>query len=1451
MPNNSSNGSIFEAFSISDQINYTPLSFKGEYFAPDLISSISALLWHHWHEIAVLWFLLEVFFIIYSSSKRLVFVDISGINASKEEKENYQSAGLNLTNLFATKMDRINQIYRIVDEKRPIQSACGAGEPIEAAIKAGNLDDVSLSSIPDLSLGPMKIPIQSISNILSHILGSPKIVLDLHHRKEIGISVDKENNDSTKEKTSLSGKKSEWFLTASMSGREGLRTWLVDSPDSLEEEANEKGRSVEDIVTEMAHRIYTSLQADATGESINWRAMWKFNEGLRAYRDCLNTTRKHKYYLSMAEKSLMDAIEEQNNFSLAYYNLGVVYAELNQLNASESCFQKAVASDPQLWEAYYAQGIASYRQGKELDDLHDYLDLDIKEGAKRQIAGEYKKAILLCQRILDIKFDQEGIFKKDFSRRAKVFDLEGNARARLACIKCKKGSICDSCNEVDPEELKRAIASLEISVHNSWMALIKESVLNETVEDESKIVSECSLDLAYLYLKMYRHLNPRKAILLSNAASVLRQAIYINPDDANLYHLLGSVSKRMDSEYYFTKKIYDYALRIKPESSRLKANLFSVKSDNNAHDYNVPSSWLETCENSGCMDEEIHESFFRLLARAIEEEYKGMKIDPSLCNCLKVLCEKQRSELDLKRVSEKGERAISLLQQKKCDCQWERDPDLCMVLLRLAKDFDDIYADCKCLLSGLYMLGKSEILSTKKEDAKKVLSANVVDEVARLELADYFFRLGLISFEFGKARAEVRAEANAEKCSKARDIQKRDMQGNELYNSEMNYLDQSRDCFRLLMNVLSCSKYDPKASSEDNHDDKEGRDTSSVESDKTDKECWDSERIVCNIRNLCCSFSNLYKIKSAHYLIESGKALLDLGTINKSYKQYYEPAIPWDGFYWNELRENISILKGFVNQCFYIEWMEYLTDNEKELTDSGIILRYRDNCLSLKKENAKVFLRVDDGRTREFRTENKNDGIRIYGGSSNCYECFLSAKQAFKQAMALLENVDPEEIGHTKIRLQIARANQACGKLHEALKEAQIARSENPLDHEVLTVLGEIFCELKEFRFGLAELENAISCKPDDPDLLLKVGRAYLSAGRDCWKGMEDRKRLLEKSQEYLEEALQIEDRSRIKKRGKIRYWIGKTLIEMGRYDEAIPHLRILSQPPEEEPLARLCLGYAYCKNNVHEEGERILFDLIRSFNDREVAFGRNFDDYMDANELIAKAHIYLAYSYALRDANLHKSWILASWSQTFIDKIIDKEDIKWKRSIDPDGPNSFDLSLSWEDHLGSVPEPCKAHTYYGEPFSLGNNEDNHRYHDHAVFVMNNYMICVHRCNSDGPKKRKARANLAECAGLICRKMGYFDEAIEFLEVSISLFPDAEAYLSLAKAYHGKLLQEMIPDPRKALIDRKILDLCQHVQELDVRQKYGHDLEEFKKSIEKKPSAPATGGATATDKPNK
>ena len=129
---------------------------------------------------------------------------------------------------MATKLDRIKQIYQTVDEKRPIQSACGAGEPIDAAIKVERLEDISLSSTSEIKLGPFGIPASSVSALISHILMGPKITIGLY-RREQGI----DGNEMEKEKAKQ-------VLMASISGKMGSQRWVVECRESLVGESKER-----------------------------------------------------------------------------------------------------------------------------------------------------------------------------------------------------------------------------------------------------------------------------------------------------------------------------------------------------------------------------------------------------------------------------------------------------------------------------------------------------------------------------------------------------------------------------------------------------------------------------------------------------------------------------------------------------------------------------------------------------------------------------------------------------------------------------------------------------------------------------------------------------------------------------------------------------------------------------------------------------------------------------------------------------------------------------------------------------------------------------------------------------------------------------------------------------------------------------------------------------------
>ena len=297
IPNSTSNASLFDIVYSESQKNFTSISYSGPDFAPDMISSIFSLLWYHWQQILAIWFLLEVISFFYYGSKRIVIMDAiqspaepdkkTDKDAKNAESKELPSGSPKLAELLAMKLDRINQVYRSVDEKRAIQTA-GIGEPINAAIKVERLEDVTLSSSSQISLGYLKIPVSSISALLSNILPSPKIVISLHQR----------------EYEAVSEEKSRLFLVAKTTGTTEDHSWLVDCPESVENNPSGKDRTVEDMVTEMAHRIFATLQADATGQSINWKAMWKYNEGSKGLQRLSAFDKKAQILLKHRRKEI-------------------------------------------------------------------------------------------------------------------------------------------------------------------------------------------------------------------------------------------------------------------------------------------------------------------------------------------------------------------------------------------------------------------------------------------------------------------------------------------------------------------------------------------------------------------------------------------------------------------------------------------------------------------------------------------------------------------------------------------------------------------------------------------------------------------------------------------------------------------------------------------------------------------------------------------------------------------------------------------------------------------------------------------------------------------------------------------------------------------------------------------------------------------------------------------
>jgi tetratricopeptide (TPR) repeat protein len=450
----------------------------------------------HWDQILVIWFLFEVAGFIARASNQLSIEEVDFSDNSKQEgkkdaesaKGEGKSGTTGMADLLAVNINRISELYRVVDEQRAIKSESGAGRPIEATLKSGDMSEIlknSASENSQIGLGPISIPMGSVTGMVGRLMQGPRISVALHKSK------DEENKDY-------------FYLTATMSGKEPC-SWVIEDQSPLEGDGDT--RNIDDMVAELAHRIFAKLVFGDRGKLVSWKAVRNFNEGLRAYRDCLHSIKKRQFFLKQAEKYFIETVEEDDDFIQAYYNLGVVYTELNRFDSAEAAFSKAIKKEPDNWEPYYALGINLYNRAKDQEHLSKAYHNGIPDSCRHIINGQYETVINLCKYIIDILERKGGFLNRDYATLAKAYNLMGNAQSHLSMIDCKNCSFSLIDENIDKENfnsdldgaLDESIKSCENSVNYSWSNLLLAEFWGDGVEGAHKIVSECLIDLAEIY----------------------------------------------------------------------------------------------------------------------------------------------------------------------------------------------------------------------------------------------------------------------------------------------------------------------------------------------------------------------------------------------------------------------------------------------------------------------------------------------------------------------------------------------------------------------------------------------------------------------------------------------------------------------------------------------------------------------------------------------------------------------------------------------------------------------------------------------------------------------------------------------------------------------------------------------------------------------------------------
>jgi tetratricopeptide (TPR) repeat protein len=287
--------------------------------------------------------------IVMATARRHVIVG-EFVETRAEDTGDGSATAVDLADLLRGEIARLADLLHVVGDRRAVNSGLAEQSALDATLSVDELSDFFKGPViaeSTVKLAGITLPLAPFLQLAGRLVSSPRITGRLHRDADLLI------------------------LTAQTT--RGRRvTWRVDgSLASTRRAENEREtRSAlpavrADMVRELSLRIYTDLALD---QRVRWMACQHFVEGLRFFRFCLRTPKDRKVNLRRAENAFLDALAEDEDFPLAYYNLGIVYTELlglaevagrreeaeMRLSAAETSFGRAIEKAPGRWDCHFA-----------------------------------------------------------------------------------------------------------------------------------------------------------------------------------------------------------------------------------------------------------------------------------------------------------------------------------------------------------------------------------------------------------------------------------------------------------------------------------------------------------------------------------------------------------------------------------------------------------------------------------------------------------------------------------------------------------------------------------------------------------------------------------------------------------------------------------------------------------------------------------------------------------------------------------------------------------------------------------------------------------------------------------------------------------------------------------------------------------------------------------------
>ncbi len=431
---------------------------------------------------------------------------------------------------------RLARLYSAVAELGPIPAAVHRDAPLSAKIGVIEVSELLKSAQTTgsrLKLGSIEIPLDWLSRLWSLLVVRPTMIGTVYKQ----------------------GDKRVFSIQMTREGQ--TRTWRVERSTAVSDSLKpEKQDFVEDMIQEMACRILTEL---SRGPSSSWRAVRDFNKGLACYRESLETAEPKKLLLIEAEQRLLAALNADGKFGLAYYNLGVIYLQLNNHEAALSAFLHGIELLPQRWEPFYGLALVYFHEGEKDKD-------------------NYRTVQRLCDRLIELNPSVLGRFCSRFlspMQPAAVEPLRFDVRQTiLARAYDLRSAATRGTDQHDPECLKQVIIERERATSCSRRALYWSMLTDSEMSDASRVTANCLKNLA-VALTMLAETGPgdsSKESLLRQAEFTLNRGLKLLNNEAELFLELARVHS-LRQEIGKAIKTLESAIAVAPEDGRVWAYL--------------------------------------------------------------------------------------------------------------------------------------------------------------------------------------------------------------------------------------------------------------------------------------------------------------------------------------------------------------------------------------------------------------------------------------------------------------------------------------------------------------------------------------------------------------------------------------------------------------------------------------------------------------------------------------------------------------------------------------------------------------------------------------------------------------------------------------------------------------------------------------------------------------